>query len=308
MFGKKQKCFRFQNQNRKLLIINIKIICRQKKFLNISGLIFAFSLLGFAFQAKAAESPLDKLINLYKEAAQKVEIKKDKIEYQKEDSSEVKTQEKKDEKKEKNRKAKDVPKTVEDPKEIEKAAEFAAAKTGVRKDFLMGALVVESNLGRNPGQCTYREVESGAEDAHANGRLSLRSWETFKDRRETMKSVADSLGYDYEKLKVSCNPGQAYAGTGGAMGVPQFMPDIWMAYKDRIGEIVGKENPDPWDIQDGVVAMALLLSDTPGVTDHNIYAERSAAKMYLSGTTSFQYEWYADQIIYWSKNYRTLIG
>ena len=92
------------------------------------------------------------------------------------------------------------------------------------------------------------------------------------------------------------------------MGVPQFMPDIWLIYKDRISEIVGKENPDPWVIKDGVVAMALLLSDTPGVKQHNYYSERNAAKMYLSGTTSWQYDWYANQIMYWAKNHKRLMG
>lgn len=256
-------------------------------------------------KASAAESPLNKLIDFYKGAAKKIEERKEKNENKKEDFSfPIKEQEKPKDKKEKTKK---IPAAVDDPQRIEKAAEFAAEKTGVRKDFLMGALVVESNLGRNPGQCTYREVEEGAEKSHTDGQLSLRAWETFKDRRQTMKNIADSLGYDYEQLKVSCNPGEAYAGTGGAMGIPQFMPDIWMAYQDRIGAIVGKENPDPWDVEDGVVAMALLLSDTPGVKEHNPYAERNAAKMYLSGTTSEQYGWYADQIAYWSKNYHQLL-
>lgn len=199
-----------------------------------------------------------------------------------------------------------VPQPVGDPKTIEEAVEFAANATGVNKDFLMGMLEVESDLGRNPGKCTYGEVEQGAQDAHAKGRLSDRAWQTFQDRRDTMQQVAQSLHYDYEKLPVSCNP-DTYAGTGGAMGVPQFMPDIWMDYKDKIATIVGKDNPDPWNVKDGAVAMALLVADTPGVTEHNIWAERNAAKMYLSGTTSSQYEWYANQIIYWSHNYQSLL-
>ena len=201
-----------------------------------------------------------------------------------------------------------TPAAVSDPKEIEKAVEFASNATGVRKDFLMGMLVVESDLGRNFGKCTYGEVEKGAEQSHLNGNLSSKAWETFKQRRNTISGIAGGLGYDYKSLKVSCNPGAAYAGTGGAMGIAQFMPDIWMAYKDRIAAIVGKENPDPWNAKDGVVAMALLVSDTPGVTGHSMYAERNAAKMYLSGTTSGKYEWYANQIFYWAANYRSILG
>ncbi|MDZ4384808.1 MAG: lytic murein transglycosylase [Candidatus Moranbacteria bacterium] len=202
---------------------------------------------------------------------------------------------------------KGTPQPISDLKEIEKAAEFASEKTGVRKDFLMGMLTVESDLGRNTGKCTYAEVAMEAEEAHRRGRLGAAAWRTFQERQKIIKRLAGDLGYDTDRLKVSCNPGN-YAGTGGALGVPQFMPDIWMHYKDEIAEIVGKDNPDPWNAKDGVVAMALLLADTPGVTEHNYYAERNSAKMYLSGTTSGAYEWYANQAVYWSRNYAKLLG
>lgn len=201
-----------------------------------------------------------------------------------------------------------TPKIISDPNEIEEAVEFASSITGVRKDFLMGMLVVESDLGRNPGKCTYKEVEEGAQRAHENGKLSKRAWKTFQERRKTIKDIAGGLGYDHEKLRVSCNPEGVYYGTGGAMGIPQFMPDTWLEYKDRISEIVGKKNPDPWDPRDGAVAMALKLSDVYGVTEHDEYAEKNAAKMYLSGTTSWEYNWYANEIFYWSRNYRKLYG
>lgn len=267
---------------------------------------FALSLFAFAGRAKAYESPLDKIVDFYKETTQKVKNNQNKIEYQREEPlAKPKDQSEKKEKKEKT--LKKVPKVVDDPKEIEEAAEFAAEKTGVRKDFLMGMLVVESNLGRNPGKCTYQEVADGAQKSYENGALGGRAWQTFQSRQAIIKDLANDLGYDYHQLRVSCNPEGAYVGTGGAMGIPQFMPDIWMAYKDRIGEIVGKENPDPWDTRDGVVAMALLLSDTQGVTSHNVWSERNAAKMYLSGSTSSQYEWYANQIMYWALNYESLL-
>jgi hypothetical protein len=199
------------------------------------------------------------------------------------------------------------PKEIVDPQEVAEAAEFASSVTGVRKDFLMGMLVVESNLGQNTGKCTYSEVEKGAEASYKSGKLRSRAWQTFKQRREVIRDVADNLGYDYEQLNVSCNPSN-YAGTGGAMGVPQFMPDTWLEYKDRISQIVGKDNPDPWDMRDGAVAMALKLSDVPGVKDHSLYAERNAAKMYLSGNTSWRYDWYANQIMYWANNYDKIFG
>lgn len=217
-----------------------------------------------------------------------------------------KRQEKEEVKKEK-KETKKAPDALPDLKEIEKQAEFASRVTGVRKDFLMGMLVVESDLGRNTGQCTYKEVAEGAESARQRGMLGDRAWNTFQERKRTIQGIAEDLGYEYETLKVSCNPSY-YAGTGGAMGIPQFMPDTWLEYHDRLAAVTGKKHPDPWDTRDGVLAMALKVADVSGVTAHNVWAERAASKMYLSGTTSWQYDWYANEIQYWARNYKNLIG
>jgi membrane-bound lytic murein transglycosylase B len=255
-------------------------------------------------KAQAFENPLKKMVEFSKEkvvGTKKIKIENPAIlafsEVQKESNllEEI------------SKKNTSVPSVVTDLGKLEKAVEFASEKTGVRKDFIMGMLVVESNLGRNSGTCTYQEVEDGALASHENGQLSVTAWETFVRRRDIIKDIAKSVGYDYEKLTVSCNPGSAYAGTGGALGIAQFMPDTWIEYKDRISEIVGKKNPDPWNEKDATVAMALKLSDVYGVTSHNRYAERNAAKMYLSGGTSNQYDWYANQIFYWADNYENLL-
>lgn len=194
-----------------------------------------------------------------------------------------------------------------DAKDVEDAASFASKKTGVRKDLIMGMLVVESDLGRYTGGCTYAEVEKGATDRYKSGKLSKASWATFQNRRTIFKSIADSLDKNYSKLKVSCNPA-SYYGTGGAMGVPQFMPDTWMGYKTRIANATGHSTPDPWNLTDGVMAMAIKLSVVPGVTKHDRSSERNAAKLYLSGTTSSKYNWYADKVLYWADNYQRLLG
>lgn len=283
------------------VILKNKLISSQKVF---SGqrILQVFLLLSVFFlsatKAQASTSPLENLVKFSKEKIAKtkeVTIVKPVVTEQPEVKQVFNIPTK-------------VPEKVSDPVEIEKAAEFAANATGVRKAFIMGLLAVESDLGRNPGKCTYQEVEKGAQEDYQSGRLSKKAWETFKKRRETIKGVARDLGYDYEKLSVSCNPGAAYAGTGGAMGIPQFMPDTWLEYKDRIAAIVGKENPDPWDEKDAAVAVALKLSDVSGVTAHNRLAERNAAKLYLSGTTSWRYDWYANQILYWAENYQNLMS
>lgn len=191
-------------------------------------------------------------------------------------------------------------------KEVEAAIDFASDQTGVRKEFLIGMLVVESDLGRNTGGCSYEEVENGARRSYEQGRLSLRSWNTFLRRSRLIKGIAADLRYDHKELRVSCNPSR-YTGTGGALGVPQFMPDTWLEYESRVAKIVGKRHPDPWNLRDGIVAMAVKLGDTPGVTRHSTVAERNAAKIYLSGTASWRYDWYANQIQYWAQNYRQLL-
>lgn len=268
------------------------------------------SLFLFTPDAQASESPVQSLLRFSKEKitkVRKVTIENPIIAEQTQKKQEQNKREQNKIIKQNNIIKANVPKAVSDPAEMEKAAEFAAEATGVRKNFIIGLLVVESDLGRNHGKCTYQEVEEGAKANHQNGYLSTRAWKTFQERREIIKDVAGSLGYDYKKLNVSCNPG-SYAGTGGAMGIPQFMPDTWMEYKDRISAVVGKENPDPWNERDAAVAVALKLSDVYGVTDHNRFAEKNAAKLYLSGTTSYQYDWYANQILYWAENYKSLIG
>ena len=80
-----------------------------------------------------------------------------------------------------------TPETVSNLDEIEEAADFASEITGVRKDFLMGMLVVESDLGRTPGKCTYREVEQGAEQAN-NKAVKPHARNTFQKRRENVRN------------------------------------------------------------------------------------------------------------------------
>ena len=149
--------------------------------------------------------------------------------------------------------------------DIKEAVAFASKKTGVPKGFLFGVLKMETNLGANVGGCTYAQVEDGAEKNYKNKKLSKRSWQTFLARRDTFKKITKELDIDYRKQKVSCNP-SGYTGTGGAMGVAQFMPDTWMGYKSQVASVTGHNPPSPWNLTDGVMAMALKLSRDPGVT------------------------------------------
>lgn len=174
------------------------------------------------------------------------------------------------------------------------AAAFASKATGVRKDYLLGVLVVESNLGRFTGGCNFKESKMSG------------------SRAETFKSICKELKYDYNKQKVSCPP-KGYKGTGGAMGVAQFMPDTWVGYKSSIASTTGHHPPDPWSLTDGVTAMALKLSKVAGVTAHKESAEAKAYCVYLAGGNWASYcdnkgTNYGDLVLYWADNYEKKLG
>ncbi len=189
-----------------------------------------------------------------------------------------------------------------DAKDIEDAVDFASKKTGVPKGFLFGVLKMETNLGANVGGCTYAQVEDGAEKSYKAKKLGPRAWATFLRRRDIFKTITKELGIDYRKQKVSCNP-RGYVGTGGAMGVAQFMPDTWMAYKAGVIAATGHNPPSPWNLTDGVMAMALKLDRVPGVDEGNRSAWKRAAAAYL-GTS---YAPYINGILYWADNYKKLL-
>jgi len=179
-------------------------------------------------------------------------------------------------------------------KNIMDAAKFAAKVTGIRKDYLLGVLVVESNLGRYTGGCTYKQSKMSG------------------TRATYFKQICKELDYDYTKMKVSCPP-SGYKGTGGAMGVAQFMPDTWMGYKSSIASVTGHNPPDPWSLTDGVVAMALKLTKVDGVTSHKRSAEEKAYCIYLAGNNWAAYcdsngTDYGAKVLYWADNYERLMN
>lgn len=173
------------------------------------------------------------------------------------------------------------------------AANFAAKVTGIRKDYLLGVLVVESNLGRYTGGCNFKESRMSGY------------------RADIFKEICGELKYDYKKQKVSCPP-RGYKGTGGAMGVAQFMPDTWQGYKSSIASVTGHRPPDPWNLTDGVVAMALKLTKVDGVKQHKKSAEAKAYCIYLAGGNWAAYcdnngANYGEKVLYWADNYEKVM-
>lgn len=187
-------------------------------------------------------------------------------------------------------------------KDIREAVEFASDETGVPKGVLYGFLKMETNLGANMGQCTYKEVEKVSVARYKKyGSKYKASINLLYTRRDIFYDIVEDLGYNKEK-KVSCSP-SGYIGQGGAMGVSQFMSDVWRGYEAEVRSKTGHNKPDPWNLADGVMALALKVRKA-GATSDDSTAIRRAARNYLGADNKR----YSDGIIYWSKNYKTLFN
>lgn len=171
------------------------------------------------------------------------------------------------------------------------AAKFASQVTGVRTAYLLGILKVETNLGSNLGSGYYKT------DMNPN-------------QHPTFLAVINELGLP-DTVPVSKKP-KSYTGWGGAMGPAQMMPMTWIGYKSQVSAITGNNPPNPWDIKDAVVAMALKVAQVPGVVGHNYNAEYEAAARYFSGNNWKRYTWYASNsagtgVMDWAEKYEELL-
>lgn len=176
-------------------------------------------------------------------------------------------------------------------KNIQDAVEFASKMTDVPKGFLFGMLKTESNLGANVGTGSYKT-------------------DMNPDQRDTFKSLCKDLGLNPDKQPVSkrvCYNKKAKdgcGGWGGAMGAAQFIPTTWNAYASSVSSLTGNRTPNPWNLIDGVTAMAIKLSKTPGVTKGSRNALKQATCSYL-GTCSASYQ---ASVLYWADNYKQLFN
>ena len=186
-------------------------------------------------------------------------------------------------------------------KDIREAVEDASDETGVPEGVLYGFLKMETNLGANTGQCTYSEVEKVSIARYKKyGSKYKASINLLYKRKEIFYDLVDALGYNKSK-KVSCSPN--YIGQGGAMGVAQFMSDVWRGYEAEIRVKTGHQQPDPWSLTDGVMAMAIKLRKA-GATSDKEAVIRKASINYLGAFNARYY----NGIVYWSKNYKKLFN
>jgi membrane-bound lytic murein transglycosylase B len=188
-------------------------------------------------------------------------------------------------------------------KDIKDAVNYASSKTGVPKGVLYGFLKQETNLGKNTGQCTYSDVEKVSIAGYKKyGKKYQASINLLYKREKLFNDILKDLGYKSKKVSCTISFSSAGPNQGGAMGVAQFMSDTWLSYESRISSKTGHGNPDPWNITDGVMAMAIKVASAGGTSDSSSAIKKSVINYY--GIFS---QGYYNTVIYWSKNYKQLI-
>jgi len=150
---------------------------------------------------------------------------------------------------------------------------FAASKTGIRPAYLLGVLEAESRLGLNVGTGNWKK------DMYDCYR-SLGYITRATKEKNAFIQICQELGLNPDLQPVSAEP---WYGCGGAMGVAQFMPTTWMAYKDQVSALTGNNPPNPWTHRDAFMAASIKLSNG-GANQRSEIGERTAYAKYLGGS------------------------
>jgi membrane-bound lytic murein transglycosylase B len=187
--------------------------------------------------------------------------------------------------------------------DIKEAVSFASGKTGVPKGVLYGFLKRETDLGKNTGQCTYADVERVSIPGYKKyGKRFQASIDRLYYREKLFNNIIKELGYKSKKVSCTIPFSSAGPNQGGAMGVAQFMSDTWLAYESRISAQTGHGNPDPWNLTDGVMALAIKVKSAGGTSDSPAAIRRATTSYYGIFSQS-----YYNTVLYWSKNYKQLL-
>jgi len=159
-------------------------------------------------------------------------------------------------------------------------AKEAGKITGIRPTFLLGLLKIESDIGKNVGQCNCKgRVSCRYPEIQWKQIMTQKNWSYFEQ-------ITKELGMDINMAPVSCAVNGGKVQWGGAMGPAQFMPETWIKYnyKTRVENITGIRPANPWRIKDAFMTAALYLSDF-GASSQKETNEIRAARAYLCGTT-----------------------
>lgn len=162
-----------------------------------------------------------------------------------------------------------------------KYARLAADRAGIRVEFLLALLEVETGRQYEDGVITagtYIGTGNWKTDLYdCYVRLGKRT--TAETQKKALFSITEKLGFDPDKMPVSRRP---YYGCGGAIGPAQFLPSTWLLFDDRVEELVGRSPANPWNIEDSFTAAALYLADA-GAASKTEAGEQRAARAYISG-------------------------
>ena len=164
-------------------------------------------------------------------------------------------------------------------------AQTAYDKTGVEPALILAILQQESNLGANVGSCIITDINSGSTKSVNSGTIFSNGIHPTRDL-PLLQSLLNTLGRDPYSTKVSCPISHTF-GYGGAMGPAQFIPSTWKIMESKVSKAVGKDNPDPWNPADAIMAMALFLKDIMGTTGDSYTDQRTAACRYYSGQVCY---------------------
>ncbi|MCK5466155.1 lytic murein transglycosylase [Candidatus Parcubacteria bacterium] len=162
------------------------------------------------------------------------------------------------------------------------ASEYASSVTGVRQEFILAIFQVETRWGALKGTGNW---EDDLYRCYLRLSKIYPSREAYYIKRAEIEknaffSIVNRLNLDPMSVTVSKEP--TY-GCGGAMGFAQFLPSTWVAYEGRVSAITGSYPPNPWNLADALVTMAVKVSDIKGVTSGDPNAEYEAAGRYIGG-------------------------
>ena len=162
------------------------------------------------------------------------------------------------------------------------ASEYASSVTGVRQEFILAIFQVETRWGALKGTGNWEDDLYKCYLRLSKIYPSRKAYYVGRAEKEknAFFSIVNRLNLDPMSVTVSREP--TY-GCGGAMGFAQFLPTTWVAYEGRVSAITGNYPPNPWNLADALVTMAVKVSDIPGVTSGDPNAEYEAAGRYIGG-------------------------
>jgi peptidoglycan hydrolase CwlO-like protein len=191
---------------------------------------------------------------------------------------------------------------------LEEAYALAAANAArlgnkIRPEYLVGVMKIESGLGGNVGRSFYKDSLSGCAAREGNTTKL-----NFTKEEQAFEKITSALGIPLTQPVSGC-PYPKYIGTGGAMGPAQIMPATWLGYESKLRELKGGASVNPWNMEDAMLAMGMVLLGKVGNQSiaGNEELERRAALCYLGGC-NVKNMWYADKVLNEAARTKELLG